>query len=141
MHDESVFIIRTAYLPGTTELSISKYVPTDDFLEKYKPSSEIVEFDDGTIDSRIKDRINSWIDDMISVVSFDPSSIVTRRFLSLVKNTQEKNLMVNFLTAVLTYFLYSINITIEKSKAFLYCEFILSEAVKKIKTLNLEELD
>jgi hypothetical protein len=52
----------------------------------YEPTQEIIEFNDNNIDVAIKNRINEWIEDMISVISFDPSTIVTNKFLKLIQN-------------------------------------------------------
>jgi hypothetical protein len=37
--------------------------------------------------------------------------------------------------------MFRLNIVISKDKAFLYAEFILTEAVKKLRSLDLEKID
>ncbi len=142
VYDEAVYIIRTNYLPGNTKL-----VYDADSAKDYKSwlaylkTDEIIEFNDKNINSAIKWRINEWIEDIISIISFDPSSIITKKFLSLLQNSENKDLLVNYIASILTFFLFRLNIMISKEKAFLYSEFILGEAVKKLRSLHLEEIE
>ena len=56
-----------------------------------------VEFDDETIDPAIRKRINEWIEDIFTIVSFDPSVVMTDRFLHVL-NGKEKKDVVNLLS-------------------------------------------
>ena len=98
-----------------------------------------IEFDDETIEPAIRKRINEWIEDTFSIISYDPSVVMTERFLSVL-NGKEKKDLTKLLAEIFIYFLLSLNIRISETKASLYTEFILKEVEKKIKWLKLEAI-
>lgn len=98
-----------------------------------------MEFDDETIDPAIRKRINEWVEDIFTVVSFDPSVVMTERFLHIL-GSKEKNDVVKLLGGVLIFFLLRVNVHISGDKASLYTEFILKEVEKKLKELRLEAI-
>lgn len=140
IYNEATYIIRSNYLPWKTSMVLDKKQAQQFKINiNYQPTQEIIEFNDDNTHEAIKWRINEWIEDIISVVSFDPSSIVTNKFLRLIEEDANKNLIINYLAWVLTFFLFEYNISISKEKAFLYAKFVLWEAVKKMKTLKVDE--
>ncbi|EKE28143.1 MAG: hypothetical protein ACD_3C00088G0004 [uncultured bacterium (gcode 4)] len=142
VYDEAVYIIRTNYLPWNTKITVDKELAKAFKLTLwYTPTQQVVEFNDNNINSAIKSRINEWIEDIISIISFDPSTIITKKFLSLLQSSDNKNLLINYIASILTFFLFRLNIFITKEKAFLYSEFILWETVKKLRSLHLEEIE
>lgn len=140
VYDEAVYIIRNNYIPWNTSIVINKE-KIKEFKTNiwYTPTKEIIEFNDNTIDTNIKERINEWIEDIISVVSFDPSNIVTNKFLNLIKEQEINILVTNYFAWVFSYFLLWLNIVISKEKAFLYSKFLLWEIIKKMKYLQIDE--
>lgn len=98
-----------------------------------------VEFDDETIDPAIRKRINEWIEDIFTIVSFDPSIVMTDRFLHILTGKEKKD-VVKLLSGVLIFFLLRVNVHISAEKASLYTEFILKEVEKKLKELKLERI-
>ncbi|MFA6090232.1 MAG: hypothetical protein WC774_00455 [Candidatus Gracilibacteria bacterium] len=98
-----------------------------------------VEFDDETIDPAIRKRINEWIEDIFTIVSFDPSVVMTERFLHVLTGKEKKD-VVKLLSGILIFFLLRVNVHISAEKASLYTEFILKEVEKKLKELKLEKI-
>ncbi|HBY75034.1 TPA: hypothetical protein DEG21_04125 [Patescibacteria group bacterium] len=90
----------------------------------YQKTSELIEFSEENLDKILRNRINEWIEDIYKVVSNDPSTIISNRFLSLTSD-KEKIKFINFLSSLLTFFFYDLNIVIQKNTAFNYSEFIL----------------
>ena len=105
----------------------------------FTPFMSPVEFDDQTLDPAIRKRINEWVEDIFTVVSFDPSVIMTERFMSILGGKEKKDI-IKLLSGVFIFFLLRLNINISGEKASLYTEFILKEVEKKLKTLKLEAI-
>lgn len=142
IYSEAVYIIRTNYKEWNNSLIIDKKKASEyQITINYKLTESVIEFNDSNLDEAIKWRINEWIWDIISIISFDPSSIITNKFLSQVHNSENRDIVINYLASVLTFFLFDLNIVISKDKAFQYSEFILSEIIKKLKSLKLEEIE
>ncbi len=105
---------------------------------KYKKTKEFIKFDADSLDKNLQTRINKWIEDILKIISFDPSLIISNRFINYYNEDQTK--MINLLASVFTFFLYNQNILIDKNTSFTYCKFILWEVYKKVKGLKLEEI-
>lgn len=103
----------------------------------YKKTKEKVEFHDDELDDSIRDRINSWIEDMIDVVSIEYSSILTEKLLDLLK--EDENIII-FVSVVFKFFLDEINISITDNKSYDISKFIVWEIKKSLKKLYLEEI-
>lgn len=103
----------------------------------FVPPKESIPFDENTIDPVVRKRINEWIEDIFAVISHDPSSILTDKFLKLLSSKTKRDCS-EFIAEILTFFLSSINIEIEKNKSILYADFILGEVQKKLKGLDIE---
>jgi len=157
VYNEAAYIIRNNYLQWNTSLVFDKKSAQEfKVIINYNKTKDVIEFRDDNLHEAIKWRINEWIEDIINVISFDPSNIVTAKFLQLVNNKpnedeevieynknkesiNKKTLIINYLASILTFFLLSLNIVISKDKALLYADFILWEVVKKMKEIKLDE--
>ncbi len=103
----------------------------------YKKSDTKTIFDDSNIDDAIKNRINSWIEDIIDIVTLEHSSVMVER----VQNNLwvDDNILV-FTKQVFAFFLNEINIEITDIKAQNIAHFILSETLKSIGQLEVENV-
>jgi hypothetical protein len=140
--DEATYIIRNNYFAWNHSIVIDTKKSKEFRLSlNYTKTDEVIEFDDNNINETIKNRINEWIEDIINVISYDPSSIITNKFFILMSEWDNRKMVINYITWVITFFLFKLNISIEKWKAFRYSEYILDEVVRKLKSLNLEQID
>lgn len=98
---------------------------------------EQIKFDDSNLDKEIKNRINNWVEDIISVVTIDYSHMWTENLLSLLKTDEE---IIKFIARVFAFFLQESNIIIEYKEAAKITSFILQEIYKKIESLEIEEV-
>jgi len=103
----------------------------------YEKTTEKIEFNDNDLGESIRDRINSWIEDIIDVVSIEYSSIITQKLLDLLEN--DENITI-FISMVFAFFLNEINIIISQNKSYDISKFIVSEVKKSLKNLYLEEI-
>lgn len=101
-------------------------------------SLELKDFDDTNIDLEVKNRINYWIEDIIDSVTIEYSSIQTLKIIELLENDNE--IIVNYIANIMFFFLKSVNIKINKKQALNISDFIISETLKSIKKLNIEEV-
>lgn len=139
--NEATYIIRVNYKQWVTKMILDKTkAQLFDNSINYKKTLEIIEFDDNNINEAIKNRINEWIEDIMNVISFDPSTIVTKKFLDLINDNESRKIIINFLSGVFVFFLFSLNMSISKDKAFLYWDFILEEVKKRLLSIKLEEI-
>ena len=109
----------------------------DKIIFEYR-SSEKIKFDDSSIDSKVKDRINYWVEDIILSVSADYSHILTERLIRLLEKKNDN--IVNFVSSIFIFFLKEINIEIAEKESISISNFILSESHKKIKSLDIEKI-
>lgn len=105
----------------------------------FAPYESPQEFDDQTLEPIIRKRINEWIEDIFSIISYDPSSVMTDRFKHILWGKEKKGL-VQFLSQIFIFFLRSLNIHISENKSVLYSDFILEQVEKKIKNIQLESI-
>lgn len=152
VHEHASDIIRDHYVSDSNSLAlisesegegkilqhqeIKKYPHRTFALQAF---STPVEFDDETIDPTIRKRINEWVEDIFTVVSYDPSVVMTERFISILTGKEKKD-VIKLLSGILIFFLLRINVHISPEKASLYTEFILKEVEKKLKALKLEKI-
>ena len=146
VHQNASNIIRDHYISDANN-SLLVQVPSTEKSSKKSSHRELVftpfmspiEFDDQTLDPAIRKRINEWVEDIFTVVSFDPSVIMTERFLWILGGKEKKD-VIKLLSGVFIFFLLRLNINISGEKASVYTEFILKEVEKKLKTLKLESI-
>ncbi len=105
----------------------------------FRAFSSPVEFDDETIDPAIRKRINEWVEDIFTVVSHDPSVIMTQRCIDILQRKENQNI-IQLLSHIFIFFLLKINVHISLDRATVYTEFILKEVEKKLKSLKLESI-
>jgi len=101
-------------------------------------SPRIIDFDDNELHPQIKERINFWVEDMISSVSVEYSTLMTSKLIEFL-DTQEDEIL-SFMSDTFSFFLKEINIEITRNKSINITNFILSQVVSSIKKLNLEEV-
>jgi len=99
---------------------------------------ENVDFDNNNIDVEIKNRINYWIEDIIDSVIIDYSNIQTKKIIDLLQ--KDENIIFSYISNILWFFLKWLNINISKNQALSISDFIVSEVLKSIKKLKIEEV-
>lgn len=105
------------------------------FNFKYENS---VIFDDASVNDKVKQRINSWVEDISDIISIDYSHI---QIWELKHQLISQNVKItDFTKKVLIFFLSDINITIWESQAEWIAEFVISEIQGNLKKLPLEEI-
>ncbi len=87
---------------------------------------ETLNFSGDNLPQEIKDRINSWVEDVHSVISFNPSKIYTTRVIESIKDSKE---LYNFSVEVFIYFLSESNIYIKPKTAWDYVGFIFQKII------------
>jgi hypothetical protein len=53
----------------------------------YQKTEELIEFSEDNIDKKIRTRVSEWIEDIFYVLTFDPSSIKTKRLIKIIENS------------------------------------------------------
>lgn len=97
-----------------------------------------VTFDDASVNDKVKQRINSWVEDISDIISIDYSHI---QIWELKHQLISQNVKItDFTKKVLIFFLSDINITIWESQAEWIAEFVISEIQGNLKKLPLEEI-
>lgn len=132
--DEAVYVIRYDLSASTDDkdrIRAQARAFKADF--SYDKTEERVVFDDNDIDAAVKKRINEWIEDIIRIMTHDPSSIVTKRFLQSMESDPYRGATLEYITQVLICFLDGINLEIGKGKAVLYGRFIVGEIITKLR--------
>ncbi len=128
-----VAILSLVYLPISDKI---REITGKENLKFFYHSNENKDFDDSDIDPILRDRINHWIEDIVSIMSFDPSGIVDKRTLELIKNTD----VLKFTSKVFSFFFKEINMNISPSKSNSYADFILQEVQKVLSKIEMEEV-
>lgn len=128
-----VAILSLVYLPISDKI---REITGKENLKFFYHSNENIDFDDSNIDPILRDRINHWIEDIVSIMSFDPSGIVDKRTLELIKNTD----VLKFTSKVFSFFFKEINMNINSSKSSSYADFILWEVHKVLSKIEMEEI-
>ena len=109
--------------------------PYTPYTFKYE---ETVEFNDSTVDAKVKQRINSWVEDITGIITLEYSSIqvneLRKKFIS------NKETLLIYTAQVFKFFLHNSNITIQDTALFSISEFILAEVENGIKNLEIEEI-
>lgn len=98
----------------------------------------IKEFDDNNINPQIKDRINYWIEDIIDSITLEYSEIQTLKLKSLLKTNN--TLLLIYISKIFIFFLKENNIKISENKSLKISDFIISEIIKSINKLNINEI-
>jgi hypothetical protein len=102
-------------------------------------AEKIIAFNSGELPQKVQDRINYWIEDIIDCVTLEYSNIQTEKVITCLEN--DKNWIINdYISDILTFFLKNINIIISESEAQNVALFIISEVLKSIKKIKIEEV-
>ncbi len=128
-----VAILSLIYLPISDKI---REITWKEKLKFFFHSEIYKDFDDSDIDPILRDRINNWIEDVVSIMNFDPSWIVDKRTLELIKNQDVSK----FTAKVFSFFFKEINMSITLSKSNSYSDFILSEIQKVLSKIEMEEV-
>ena len=107
-------------------------------LFDYKTRDESEEFDDNHINSKIKYRINYWVEDIVDSVTLEYSNIQTEKLKKLLET--DKTILLKYTSKVFSFFLKEINIKITTNKSESISEFIISEVEKAINKLEVKEI-
>lgn len=124
-------IIRTHYIAQSKEPQCIDFI--------YTPYTTPQNFDENSIDPTIRNRINAWVEDIFTAIGYNPSVILTKKFLEIILVNKIKKNIIHFMAHTFIFFLETLHITISEEKAHLYSEFILSEVKKKLNGLKLEK--
>jgi hypothetical protein len=99
---------------------------------------EQIDFNSPEVDPQVKKRINFWVEDIIFSSTADYSHLLTNRLIELLERKEDDILI--FVKSVFNLFLKDINITISDLESNNILMFIIWEILKKIKSLDLEEI-
>lgn len=100
--------------------------------------SQTTQFDDSSVDIAVKQRINTWVEDIWDILSIDYSSIQIQELQSIFVIYNDD--LTLFTQKVFTFFLQESNISISDSQAESITEFILNEIQTAIKHLEIQEV-
>jgi hypothetical protein len=137
---ESIFSLTSSGYPSNYVLGVLSLVYIDisnrirevskkeKIIFNYEIKKEKYEFNDNDLDSEIKNRINSWVDDIVDSLTIEYSNIQTEKLKILFKKND--SLLLDFTKQVFNFFLKEINITINTSNMENILIFILSEVEK-----------
>jgi len=87
---------------------------------------ETLNFSGDNLPQEVKNRINAWVEDVHSVISFNPSKVYTQRVFESIKDSQE---LYSFAVNVFIYFLSETNIYIKPKIAQEYVWFIFQKII------------
>jgi hypothetical protein len=87
----------------------------------------------------VKTRINHWIEDIIDSVTLEYSSIQTERVIFCLE-TDVNGIINDYISDILAFFLKDINIIIKEGEAQSIAIFVISEVLRALKKLELEEI-
>lgn len=96
------------------------------------------DFDDSHVDIAVKQRINTWVEDIWDILSIDYSHIQIQELKNIFVIYNDE--LSEFTQKVFTFFLQESNITISNSQAESITEFILNEIENAIKRLEIQEV-
>jgi hypothetical protein len=97
---------------------------------EYKIQKEEINWNDNNIDIKIRNRINSWVEDINLSIKIEYSEIQTLKLKELLIKNEE--ILINYISKVFVFFLKEINISITNKKSENIAEFILSVIKKNI---------
>ncbi len=89
-------------------------------------SQEMVNFSWEALPQEVKDRINSWVEDIHAVILLNPSKVYTKRVIASIESSSD---LYAFIEKVFVYFLWEVNIYITDKMAGEYTAFILKKII------------
>jgi len=116
-------ILSLVYIEISNELRVS----VDKNLIQFNyHSEETISFTGNNLPQAVKDRINYWVEDILAVITLNPSKVYTKRVIASIKNSPELKI---FTTSVFKYFLEEINIYMSDKVLSDYSNFILNKVI------------
>ena len=89
-------------------------------------SEEMMNFSGEALPQEIKDRINSWVEDIHAIILLNPSNVYTKRIIASIQTSDDLYI---FTQHVFVYFLSELNIYISEDTAQEYTSFILKKII------------
>lgn len=118
-----LWILSLVYIEISNEMRIS----VDKKLISFNyHSEETINFSGNNLPQLVKDRINLWVEDILLVITLNPSKIYTKRIIASIKNSPELKI---FTKNVFKYFLSEINIYMSDKVLWDYSSFILNKVI------------
>ena len=118
-----LWILSLVYIDISNELRIS----VDKKLINFNyHSEETISFSWNNLPQVVRDRINNWVEDILLVITLNPSKVYTNRVIATIKNSPELKI---FTTNVFKYFLSEINIYMSDKVLLDYSSFILKKVI------------
>lgn len=118
-----LWILSLVYIEISNEIRIS----VDKKLIRFNyHSEETINFSGNNLPQLVKDRINLWVEDILLVITLNPSKIYTKRIIASIKNSPELKI---FTKNVFKYFLSEINIYMSDKVLWDYSSFILNKVI------------
>ena len=118
-----LWILSLVYIEISNELRIS----VDKKLINFNyHSEETISFSWNNLPQVVRDRINNWVEDILLVITLNPSKVYTNRIITNIKDSPELRV---FTTNVFKYFLSEINIYMSDKVLLDYSDFILNKVI------------
>jgi len=118
-----LWILSLVYIDISNELRIS----VDKKLINFNyHSEETISFSWNNLPQVVRDRINNWVEDILLVITLNPSKVYTNRIITNIKDSPELRV---FTTNVFKYFLSEINIYMSDKVLLDYSDFILNKVI------------
>ena len=118
-----LWILSLVYIEISNELRVT----IEKKLIQFNYSSEeTINFDWTNLPQIVKNRINYWVEDIISLILLNSSKVYTKRVIASIEKSEELKL---FTSSVFKYFLEEINIYMSDKTISEYSNFILNKIV------------
>jgi len=118
-----LWILSLVYIEISNELRVT----TEKTLVQFSyHSEETINFNWNNLPQEVKDRINLWVEDILAVITLNPSKVYTKRIISSIQKSPELKI---FTMSVFKYFLSEINIYMSDKILWDYSAFILNKVV------------
>lgn len=99
-------------------------------------SDERISFSDSALPEEVKQRINSYIEDVVDITTHNPSSVITEILLDSLNSDVVKN----YFSEIFSVFFNSINVSISKWEISSFVNYVLSEIKANLNDLNVEKI-
>lgn len=130
-----LWILSLIYLPISDK--IREVVGQEKINFDYSNAETIV-FDDNHLPEVVKNRINDWVEDISSIVTYEPSNILLKRVLETL--SKDDTLIIDFTKEIFIFFFTDLSFSISENKAKSYSKFIIWEIIKVLQKVELKEV-
>ncbi len=130
--------VSLVYAPATELVRREYYRPArapEAEFPAYEPSVQSTAFDEDSVPEAIRERINRWIEDMSAVITYEPSNIVTEKFLELLAVGEYRGIITRFVSGVFEHFLATLSIQISERRSGNYAAFIVETLEKRLRSV------